>query len=814
MQVHQQLTRKLVRVDADCARLNDEIGELYQRLAIVSGERSALDTLKQKLPGSEQATASVEGQATERIDKTALKNVREQYLASQISEAHTFTATGADAIQAALQRIGDRLQGTPPPTPLPAFAVIEVVTSALAELTGNDATRANRVFDLLNQHPLEHWPRVAEEMSKSVRPRSANNNSVQKDTLALCRKLASLPRGMEILQVLSSDGTEPIVADRAKPLRVFWNADEAQQNESDSKVKAWLQTAKQVARSKLDGDEKSFDDIDHAAYNAVRNGYFSNAPGTPYAQHDQRLKKATMEWVMRAVAANSPQETTATAPAKSTLPRRLVPTLNKTPFAKSTLDRAYSVGESMGLQSPRKQVDQVISARISMLEETLKNAKGAPGLQLEISAAHAMLDHLKSLEKKGTHLSQVTLKKRDGKSMQSLLKTRVQQQRLSQIWDKPDANGKRAVNVLHKAQHIELPPLYRELANSKLSVYEAINRVDEHLREILPPALQPAQSVEEVLEQDLSAAIKLLKSRHLNAKSDIVTFFKPFILESRLRDRLRLGGGGTLGVGLPSLPYSLISPIVSPIFSAEKSRSDEAFAQLFMPILGMEMSFGKARTEATIGVAAGSAVADGVGLQAALTGRFTAQETQTSSTLMRFFRTRHKDDEMRGNMLNALDSMVRWDIIDPQKGQRYAGPLEAILARNPEVSVSQIDATSSTRNVAARVALRVPAVRFKDGASQASQTLTPEPSVYVEADRIKETRAETGGFISVVGAKGDTAQQRAGVTANLNFAPIASSATPAEKGANHGVQGQALGLQLGVSRDLAWALEKTKYRPS
>lgn len=99
-------------------------------------------------------------------------------------------------------------------------------------------------------------------------------------------------------------------------------------------------------------------------------------------KHDQRLKKATMEWVMRAVAANTPEQATATAPAKSSLPRRLIPTLNKTPFAKSTLDRAYSVGESMGLQSPRKQVDQVISARISMLEETLKNAKGAPDCNL------------------------------------------------------------------------------------------------------------------------------------------------------------------------------------------------------------------------------------------------------------------------------------------------------------------------------------------------------------------------------------------------------------------------------------------------
>ncbi|RMN22684.1 Type III effector HopAS1 [Pseudomonas cannabina] len=816
MQTHQQLAKRLVRVSTDCARLNDEIGELHQRLAIVSGERSVLKTLEQRLPAPEQTAAPVEKHAEARIDKTALKKVREQYLASQIGEANAFAAAGAEDIQPALQRIADRLQGTPPPTPLPAFAVVEIVTSALAALTGNDATRARRVLDLLNQHPLEHWPQVAEDLAKSVRTRSAKNNSVQQDTVSFCRKLATVPRGMEILHVLSSDGTAPITAERAKPLRVFWNSDEAQQTEPDGKVKAWLQTAKQVARSKLDGNEKSFDDIDHAAFNAVRNGYFSNAPGTPYAQHDRRLKKATAEWVMRAVAANTSQEAPATTPAKSSLARRLVPTLNKTPFAKSTLNRAYSVGESMGLQSPRQQVDQVISARIKQLEDTLKSCRGAPQLQLEISAAHALLDHLKSLEKKGTHLSQTMLKKRDGQSMQSLLKARLHQQRLSQMWDKPDASGKRAVNVLHKAQPIELPPLYRELANSKLSVYEALNRVDEHLREILPPALQPAQSVDEVLEQDLSAAIKLLKNRHLSEKSDIVTFFKPFILESRLRDRLRLGGGGTLGVGLPSLPYGLISPLVSPIFSAEKSRSDEAFAQLFMPILGMEMSFGKARTEAaeaTIGVAVGGAVAEGVAIQTALTGRFTAQETRTSSTLMRFFRTRHKDDEMRGNMLNALDSMVRWDILEPKQGQRYSGPLEAILARNPEVSISQIDATSSTRNVAARVALRTPAVRFKDGSSDASQTLTLEPSVYVDAERIKEKRTETGGFISVVGAKGDTAQQRAGVTANLNVAPIASSATPARKGADYGVQGQGLGLQLGMSRDLAWALEKNEISP-
>ncbi|MCD5993403.1 type III effector [Pseudomonas sp. CDFA 602] len=816
MEIHQDLVQRLVRVDADMARLNEALGALHQRIAVDTDKRFALNDTRQKLPPSASQTQPPDADAAERVDKAALKTVRERFLARQIQASNAFAPHGMQEIQPALMRITARLDGKPAPTPLPAFAVIESVTSALADVTGNNAERARRVLDALNQYPIEHWPRVADDLRKSVRTRPSGSANLQQDILDFCRQMADVPRGIEMLHVLSGDGNEPVAAAKALNLRVFWNADQAQQSEPDEAVKGWLQTARHVARNKLAGDETPVDDVDNAAFNAVRNGYLSNAPSTLYDQHNARLKKATVEWVMRAAAADAPTPTTAPTVDKTSLSRRLIPTLNKTPFAKSTLNRAYSVGESMGIQSPRRQVDMVISRRIGLLDAHLKTCRVASEFQTEVAAAQAMLDHLKSLEKKGNHLSQTNLRKRDGKTIQSLLKARVKQQRLSQMWDKPtDAGGRREVNLLPKAESVTLPPFYTELTNGRLTAYEAVNRIDEHLREVLPPALMPAAPVDDLLTDDLEAAIKLLKNRHLNDKSDIVTLFKPAILESRLRDRWRLGGGGTLGLGVPSLPYGSISPIASPIFSVEKSRSDEAFAQLFMPILGMEMSFGKARTdaaEATVGVAVGPQVAPGVSLQGALTTRFTAQETKTSSTLMRFFRTRHKDDEMRGNMVNALDSMVRWDLIKPERGRDYAGPLESILARNPEVSISQIDAKSNTRTLAGRLAFRSPASRFVDGNSGAGQNITAEPSVYVEADRITEQRTEKGGFISVVGNRASTAQQRAGISANLNVSPIASGAVPAKNG-HHGVQGQGLGLQLGASRDLAWALEKNEISP-
>ncbi|WP_208451528.1 hypothetical protein [Burkholderia gladioli] len=744
--------------------------------------------------------------ATQR-EQAALDAARQALVEQLTGAANVYGADAPPKLGAALRRLATRLTGPTPPLPLPPHMSLEIVTRAAHDV-GLEAGEAAALLDRLAARPVTHWVALAAAAPPGGDGRTQPDEEAK--ALELCRKLASLPRGVDLLHALSSEGDKPPEAARSQALRVFWNADQAQHQAAlaEPDVSAWLQQAKHVAHATLSPDAGAvFDDVDHAAYNAVRNGYLSNAPGSPYAQHNQRLTKAITEWVMRAAASGDAGRSTAPRP---TLWRRAMPQLNKTPYRKRVLDQAYRVGESMGMQSPRIQVDAHIQRRIAGLERTIaacRDDRASPQLQQAARAAQAGVDHLKQLQQRGRHLSQVRLTGSDldkiGRRVgDAALRARAEA-----------ASEGRAPNRLRKAQPVELPDFLQQACGSGLSAYEAI----EHLESQLPPELQhPATDEALPAAGDLEAAVRLLKARHFSDKTDIVTFFQPFIANSRLRDRLRIGGGGSLGANLPSLPYGVASPIASPIFTAEKSVSDEAFVQMFMPILGMEMSFGAAHTaaqEATVGVAVGPQVAPGVSLQAAFTARAASQRTDTHSTVMRFFRSRHKDDEMRANMLNALDSMVRWDRLEPERGRPFRDPLEAVFARNPAVVVSQLDAVTDTRTLTARLSARLPSTRFND-AHGVAQTLGADASLFAEAERTRDKRSETGGQVRITQAKGDTAQQRAGATLNLNFSPLSNQPVPIGPGGEHGVaQRESLPMQFGVSRDLAWMKEQHEISP-
>lgn len=874
----QRCEQRLEHVGAEFAQINERIAELMQQR--VHEDRrwraagAAVDPLlkaslqlaerQQKLSPDVDASAQADSTATPDVEKTdappsdlaALEAVHARFTAHQNEAAHAFGPKAPQALKAQWATLAASAAAPGSGNRLPPFTVVDIASTALADVTHTDPERAIRALQAIRQHPPSHWADIAQRSG-------ALPDRTTRDVMALYRKMATLPRGTEMLHLLATDGSTPPDASRSQAMRVFWHADDAQQSERDPAVAGWLQQAKNVAHATLspaapeaeaeaninDATEATeateaptFDDVDHAAYNAVRNGYISNAPGSPYAQHNARMMKAITEWVIR-VAASGAASTddadldldAATTPSPSRW-RKLVPNLEKSPYGKMGLKRSYDVGDSMGMQSPRRQVDRAVRRRIDALERTLAAAREAGDgatPTADIVAAQAVVDHLKLLEQRGRHLSQVKLDAGDAKAIRRRLSGEAHERRLTQLAQHNRdavANGTPAEKgVLRKAAPAELPPFFDEACGSGLTAYELLNRVDEHLQESLPATARdalaeasaasgtnPGTNSGNDTEEDLAAAIRLLKTQQLSGKTDIVTLFKPFILGSHLRDRLRLGGGGTLGLGLPSLPYGSASPIASPIFTAEMSRSDEAFVQLFMPILGMEMSFGKARTvakEATVGVAVGPQVAPGVSLQGTLTARVAQQHTTTSSTLMRFFRSRHKDDEMRNNMLNALDSMVRWDLIEPQQGRRFDSPLEAIFARNPAVSISQVDGVADTTTLSATVSARLPSARFNDPHNVA-QTLRVEPSAFVETERTRDRRTEQGGHISVVGAKGDTAQQRAGVGVTVGAAPLSNQPEPLGHEGHAGeIQRESVPLQVGITRDTGWALERHEISP-
>lgn len=828
------------------AELNDNIGELMNERAQADrrwhvADRAVPSLLNASLALAErkahsdridraEKTVSPDGEITggKQREKEAIDAVRQKMVDQLTEAAHVFGPEAPPELQAALKQFALRLTAPQPPLPVPPQIVLEIVTRSMADV-GADAAEAARMLETLAQHPVTHWvqlavaqPQPPTASAASTAPAADGNTRI----IALCRKMATLPRGTDMLHALSSDGAQVPDPGRSQALRVFWNADDAQQGElsNDNGVASWLQQARRVAHASLTLARAEFDDVDHAAYNAVRNGYFSNAPGSPYAQHNLRLTKVITEWIIRAAASGAKSVSPAAPEAgddgnaagraaapKPALWRRAMPNLNKTPFRKRTINRAYDVGESMGMLSPRIKVDAHVQRRVSELERTIAACRafgGTPELRKAARAAQATVDHLKLLQNRGQHLSQIKLDAKDAKS----ISRRVGEDAL-----KARSDRAREPNMLRKAAPVELPELFEHTCGSGLTAYEAINRIEEHLNAGLPADLRRVyEGNEDATDAGLAMAIQLLKAESLGSKTGIVTFFQPFIQNSRLRDRLRMGGGGTLGVNLPTLPYGSASPLASPIFTAEKSMTDEAFVQLFMPILGMELSFGSAHTrakEATVGVAVGPQIVPGVALQGTFSARAASQQTRTDSTVMRFFRSHHKDDEMRANMLNALDSMVRWDMIQPDRGRAYKDPLEAIFARNPSVVVTQLEGFTDTKTITARVSARLPSARFKDSHG-VGQTLGLEASAFVEVERARDKRVETGGQVRVVGAKGDTAQQRAGATVNMNFTPLSNQSVPLGHGGDQGgVQRESMPVQLGASRDLAWIKEQHEISP-
>ncbi|WP_414439390.1 hypothetical protein [Burkholderia sp. 22PA0106] len=845
----------LAEAQAQKARCEARLGEFSERHADISrlmqersrvearwqaADRAVPSLLKASLALAEQgeqadrveraeAQASPDaapGSTGAQREQAAIAAAREAQVAQLIDAGNVYGAEAPAGLQAALRTLAERLTAPAPPLPLPPSMTIEIVTRAMAD-TGVEASNAAPLLAHLGRQPAAHWVSLAAGLpertatagaaaastataSAAVASAAASADPLDLAALAVCRKLASLPRGTDLLHALSSEGAAAPDAARSQALRVFWNAEEAQRADAVSPdIAAWLQQAKTVARGHLAGDPaEAFDDVDHAAYNAVRNGYLSNAPGSPYAQHVDRLNKAITEWVVRA-GASAPD---GAAGARPSAWRRAMPNLNKTPFRRRVLKQAYRVGESMGMQSARIQVDQHVRQRIAHLEGTLAACRthgGSPELRRATAAAQATVEYLKQLQQRGQHPSQIRLDAGDRTGIGRVLGEQSRRERGARA----ARNGE--PNRLRKTQAVDLPEPLHTACGSGLSAYEAIDRIETHLAAQLPASLR-AETGETADAAGLDAALRLLKSERFADKTDILAFFQPFIANSRLRDRVRIGGGGTLGVNLPTLPYGASSPIVSPIFTAEKSVGDEAFVQMFMPILGMEMSFGTAHTsaqEATAGVAVGPQVAPGVALQAAFTARAASQRTDTHSTVVRFLRSRHKDDEMRANMVNALDSLVRWDLIAPARGRAYRDPLEAVFARNPAVVVAQLDAVTRTQTLTGRLSARLPSARFND-AHGVAQTLGADASLFVEAERTRDKRSETGGQVRIGNAKGDTAQQRAGVAANLNFAPLTNQSVPVGEGGRHGaVQRESVPMQIGVTRDLAWIKAQHEISP-
>lgn len=714
---------------------------------------------------------------------------------------------------AASARFGARLlaavsgrPANPAADALPSIGVMEIASDLMSVVCQGDAARAHRLLEALQSRPARDWMQGVADLPAPGTDAVSDGASAaaEADVRNLLRQACVLPRGAEVAHLLGDPDDRMPDSETLQAMRAFWSADAAQRAETDPAVRQWLAGAKRVARqppAEAGGPPSapaaSFSGAERAAYHAVRNGCVSNAAGSPHARHDDRMKKAIDAWLTRE------------QPSLSWAQRVVAPHHQKTPFTASGLKRATAIAESFGMSTARSQADAGLRQTATALAEWARSdlARDLVGAGVAAPEAQAFAAATQALAARATrqdHPSQWQFKGKEASELRAATYA---------LQHPATGQGGR----LHKPNREHaLPPLFEDLAAGGAPASEALRAVIDHVKLTLAEAAPAERQATLTHDAAMHASADMARQQRLRSKEDVVRYFEPILTSMQLRDKVKLSGGGIVGAGLPSLPYSVPSPVVSPVFSAGWSRKEEAFFQAFMPILGMELSLGDARTtgpEVTVGVAAGPDLPGVVKAQVSATEKMSRLHQHSEGTILRLFRQRGRDDELRQEMLGVLDTWVRWDQVHPPGGPAYAGPLEAVLDRHPKVSLGEIQGESLTRSFVSKVSaganLKLP------GADGEIYRVGVNAGASLKAERIAESRVEQGGHIRVTADKGDTAQQKlsVGVQVNTLTPANASEVKLGPDGGDGAIAGGGLPSLIDASRDLFWNLEKHAVSP-
>lgn len=689
---------------------------------------------------------------------------------------------------------------------LPAIALMEIASRAIARVAGGDGARADRLLQALRARSSLHWlAGVPDDADPAAQP------STEADVRELWRLASGLPRGAEVLHLLGAPGSSMPDGLQLQAARTFWSADAAQRREPDRAVRRWLAGAKRVARGQLEGAEpvEPRRDVDEASFNAVRNGCLSNAAGTAYDQHDRRLRKATEEWLARVQAPVAGASTLQRITPGRRVARALAPNHRKSPYTARAL--ATDIAESFGMTTQRRVADEgtrAAAARLAqwaegdlapVLERSGLSAADAAAFVAATSAlaAHALAE---------AHPSTTRHDERDAGRVRADAYERLRP---------PRQPGEPRV-LLKPHRGFAVAPPFDELLQQPGTSLDKLRALADYLKLTVADVVDASSLAPLAHDPHVHAAADDASRPSFRSAEDVVRYFEPLLRNMQLRDRLKLTGGGTVGAGLPSLPYSVASPVVSPLFSAGLSRKDEAFIMAFMPILGMELSVGGMRTTAgaaTLGVAAGPELPGVAKFQATATQKLSRTHAATRGTVLRLLRTRGHDDEMRAEMLGVLDTWFRWEQHRDADGQRYRGPLEAVLARHPKISLGEIEADSTSRAGTTRVGAGA-GLALPGGAGETNK-LSANVALNFKAERIADRRSEQGGHVRVRADAGDTAQQKFSAEAQLNLLLPANGESLSAPGVHAGgaLSGGGVPGVLDLTRDIAWMLEKHSVSP-
>ncbi len=613
----------------------------------------------------------------------------------------------------------------------PTTDALEVLCNALAIISKGDQNLAATTLQKLRERGLTdlvpqpgHWFDGSRAVIGIPRPAAL---PLEK----LVSNLVDLPCGVELLSHLVKTHDSPITSIQQDAVLVYHRAIRAANREqtADTNSLMWLRKAA-FAASKIahQGPLTPPLSVQHrAAFHGVRNGLLSIAKGGHFDEGNRRLLRLSEAPV------DQPQ--------------------SRSPLR--TRCEAVRATAQVGLATPLEPANEDILQACSILKQTItsclthahretQNRNRGTDLQTlqPLLKATSLLSYIEEHAKEHLRLDMMTLNRRAWRSIDrqtasleltgSQLKTAATntKARVNQLgWPLP----KSALNLVpdQKNTFSALKNKLDKIQSPKSTVLEIIHVIHESLGEVAQALADhqvkqggrdhsTSQELNSQLQQKLALTHELLKKIDITHKT-----INEFLGQDNLRPTNQLAQwvmpavegksgavtmkyGHTMGINTCGLSWVIRQ--VTELFGfgfrldAEASRTREQVLKYAKQSRGIELFVGDTQqNQRHFGLGGGVRMSlfslpseDGV--STGITANWSLSHTKTNATGV-FVRSPIYGDfsltqakEAKENFNNILASAQNWQtMLDQDTGEKYNSPLEAILSRHPNASVSMIE---------------------------------------------------------------------------------------------------------------------------
>lgn len=316
----------------------------------------------------------------------------------------------------------------------------------------------------------------------------------------------------------------------------------------------------------------------------------------------------------------------------------------------------------------------------------------------------------------------------------------------------------------------------------------------------------------------IDESVTIARRKQFDNPEQLVDFYKPMLKALRLRNQLTMTAGGEMGVGVPLLPISPPSGIVANLNANLFSYKKEASFQIKSPTYGLELIIGDTATKsADLKLTGGFSGVEWGPIRFTLpTASIKGDINRGKSVFTTLRILRGKDDKgvreeqkARDEGVELLNTMLRWseDGQHPVPGQHFSGPLEAVLAKHPDVLIANSTKESAGKGVTGDLSLA-----FRGGVGKGAFSAGAGATLSAKAEWSKDQSQERSGYKhQVVNDRSSQFKTRVNLAFNLgglNGVPQARVALDGDDTDNGATRFYAPLNFADFSRELTYRLEK------